>query len=104
MIFRDELEAMRRVLKRLEYIDTSGILTQKGRVACEINSGDELICTELIFSPLLRALSPEQTVALLSVLVFEEKVSLIPHSLGVRARTRKLHLHCAGSVCGGRGR
>lgn len=43
----------------------------QGRVACEIASGDELITTEIIFSGVLVALSPEEAAALLSALVFQ---------------------------------
>ena len=43
----------------------------KGRVACEINSGDELVATEMIFAGALSELAPEEAVALLSALVFQ---------------------------------
>ena len=45
----------------------------QGRVACEVNSGDELVATELIFAGVLAELSPEQAVALLSALVFQAR-------------------------------
>lgn len=48
---------------------TRGVL--QGRVACEINSGDELLATEMIFAGVLTELSPEEAVALLSALVFQ---------------------------------
>ena len=43
----------------------------QGRVACEINSGDELVATEMIFAGVLGELEPEEAVALLSALVFQ---------------------------------
>ena len=43
----------------------------QGRVACEINSGDELVATEIIFAGVLSELEPEEAVALLSALVFQ---------------------------------
>ena len=43
----------------------------QGRVACEINSGDELVATEVIFAGVLAELEPEEAVALLSALVFQ---------------------------------
>ena len=46
----------------------------KGRVACEISTGDELLLTEMIFNGAFNDLTVEQTVALLSCFVFEEKV------------------------------
>ena len=43
----------------------------QGRVACEINSGDELVATEVIFAGVLAELEPEEAVALLSAVVFQ---------------------------------
>ena len=43
----------------------------QGRVACEINSGDELVATEVIFAGVLSELEPEEAVALLSALVVQ---------------------------------
>ena len=40
-------------------------------MACEINSGDELASTELIFGGVLTPLTPEEAVAVLSALVFQ---------------------------------
>ena len=53
----------------------------KGRVACEISTGDELLLTEMIFNGAFNDLSVEQTVALLSCFVFEEKVCYFLSSL-----------------------
>jgi antiviral helicase SKI2 len=61
------------VLQRLEYVATDNTVQLKGRVACEINSGDELVATELIFAGVLSELTPEEAVAVLSALVFQEK-------------------------------
>ncbi len=52
--------------------------TSQGRVACEINSGDELVATELIFGGVLGELQPEEAVALLSALVFQERSDAEP--------------------------
>lgn len=38
------------VLKRLQYVSADNTVAVKGRVACEINSGDELVATEMIFA------------------------------------------------------
>ena len=38
------------VLKEMGYIDDDSLVLMKGRVACEINSGNELIATEIIFA------------------------------------------------------
>ena len=47
------------------------LVVLQGRVACEVNSGDELAATELIFGGVLTQLSPEEAVAVLSALVFQ---------------------------------
>ncbi|KAI9916455.1 hypothetical protein PsorP6_016825 [Peronosclerospora sorghi] len=61
------------VLKRLGYISEEGVVQVKGRVACEINTCDELVLTELIFENVLARLEPEEIVAVLSALIFQEK-------------------------------
>ncbi len=50
----------------------------QGRVACEINSGDELASTELIFGGVLTQLTPEEAVAVLSALVFQASIKIYP--------------------------
>lgn len=42
-------------------------------MACEINTSDELLVTELMFNGVFNELDVDQTVALLSVLCFQEK-------------------------------
>jgi len=70
----EELKCRKRVLRRLAFTDSADIVDMKGRVACEISSGDELLLTELIFNGVFNPLSPEQCAALLSCFVFTEKV------------------------------
>ncbi len=72
VIMKDELRKMKKLLKKLEYIDMENILTTKGRFACEITAGDEIIITNMVFSGLFNELSIEQTVALLSCFVHSE--------------------------------
>ncbi|KAJ2930545.1 hypothetical protein H1R20_g6533, partial [Candolleomyces eurysporus] len=69
----EELKCRKRVLRRLGFTTTSDIVDVKGRVACEISSGDELLLTELIFNGAFNPLLPEQCAALLSCFVFGEK-------------------------------
>ncbi|KAG5645942.1 hypothetical protein DXG03_004732 [Asterophora parasitica] len=69
----EELKCRKRVLRRLAFTTSTDIVDMKGRVACEISSGDELLLTELIFNGVFNALSPEQCAALLSCFVFTEK-------------------------------
>lgn len=70
----EELKYRKRVLRRLEFTSNADVIEIKGRVACEISSGDELLLTELIFNGVFNDLTVEQSVALLSCFVFEEKV------------------------------
>jgi antiviral helicase SKI2 len=66
------------VLSTLEFIDSQSIVQVKGRVACEINTANELILTELIFENFLNEFEPSEIVALLSCFVFQEKSDYIP--------------------------
>lgn len=72
----DELKCRKRVLRRLGFTTSKDIVDVKGRVACEISTGDELLLTELMFNGVFNPLSPEQCAALLSCFVFDEKVCL----------------------------
>ncbi|KIK70472.1 hypothetical protein GYMLUDRAFT_65706 [Collybiopsis luxurians FD-317 M1] len=66
------------VLQELKFIDENSTVLLKGRVACEINSADELILTELILENTLAGYEPEEVVALLSCFVFQEKTDVEP--------------------------
>lgn len=70
----EELKCRKRVLRRLGFTTSSDIVETKGRVACEISSGDELLLTEMIFNGVFNPLTPEQCAALLSCFVFSENV------------------------------
>eukprot|EP00656_Telonema_subtile_P054689 TRINITY_DN8233_c0_g1_i2.p1 TRINITY_DN8233_c0_g1~~TRINITY_DN8233_c0_g1_i2.p1 ORF type:complete len:1046 (-),score=338.04 TRINITY_DN8233_c0_g1_i2:40-3177(-) len=74
MIMKDELKGMRRVLRRLGHTDQEDVIQTKGRVACELNAGDELLATELIFAGVFNDVEPEQVVALMSCLVYNDKI------------------------------
>ena len=50
LILQQELKARRRVLRKLGFVDSNGIVTMKGRAAAEIQSADELVLTELMFN------------------------------------------------------
>ncbi|KAL1661387.1 NUC185 domain-containing protein [Schizophyllum commune] len=66
------------VLKELKFIDENCTVSLKGRVACEINSANELVLTELILENTLANYDPEEVVALLSCFVFQEKTDAEP--------------------------
>lgn len=63
------------VLKELQFIDAKSTVLLKGRVACEINTGHELVLTELILENFLAKYEPEEVVALLSAFIFQERRS-----------------------------
>ncbi|ETW75423.1 hypothetical protein HETIRDRAFT_67679 [Heterobasidion irregulare TC 32-1] len=69
----EELKSRKRVLRRLGFTNADDIVDIKGRVACEISTGDELLLTELIFNGVFNTLSPEHSAGLLSCFVFAEK-------------------------------
>lgn len=73
LVFKEELKARKRTLRRLGYTTAEGVVELKGRVACEIRSADELILTELLFSGAFKEATVEEVVAVLSCLVWQEK-------------------------------
>lgn len=75
MAMKDDLKKMKRVLKKLGHVDANGVIQTKGRTACEINTADELVVTELIFTGVFKSLTVEQSVALLSCMTFGEPVN-----------------------------
>jgi ATP-dependent RNA helicase DOB1 len=54
------------------------VIDLKGRVACEIDTGDELVTTELLFNGVFNDLTVSQACALLSCFVFQEKANEMP--------------------------
>ncbi|XP_054278231.1 exosome RNA helicase MTR4-like [Macrosteles quadrilineatus] len=74
----DELKCRKRVLRRMGYCTADDVIEMKGRVACELSSGEELLMTELIFNGVFNDLSVPQCVALLSTFVCDEKSSSNP--------------------------
>lgn len=61
------------VLKEIHCIDSDLVVQIKGRVACEMNSGEELICTECLFEDQFDDLEPEEAVAIMSAFVFQQQ-------------------------------
>ncbi|KAL2198862.1 NUC185 domain-containing protein [Corynascus similis CBS 632.67] len=66
------------VLKDLSFIDDASRIQLKGKVACEVHSGDELVLTELILENVLADYEPAEIAALLSAFVFQEKTESVP--------------------------
>lgn len=73
LIMQDDLQKMRRVLRRLGFTNAENVVQLKGRVACEIQSADELLLTELIFNGVFNDLDCGQCAALLSCLVYTDR-------------------------------
>uniref|UniRef100_A0ACD6AHF9 Uncharacterized protein n=1 Tax=Avena sativa TaxID=4498 RepID=A0ACD6AHF9_AVESA len=73
--FRDELKNRSRVLKMLGHIDADGVLQLKGRAACLIDTGDELLITELMFNGTFNDLDHHQVASVVSCFVPCEKSS-----------------------------
>ncbi|KAK1224941.1 ATP-dependent RNA helicase mtr4, partial [Marasmius sp. AFHP31] len=69
----EELKRRKQVLRRLGFTTADDVVDLKGRVACEISTGDELLLTELIFNGVFNTLEPEQCAALLSCFVWDDK-------------------------------
>ena len=70
-LFPDFLQR-KEILKTLGYIDDNENVCVKGRVACEVNTGQELVATEMVFEGILNGLEPSEFVAALSALVYYE--------------------------------
>lgn len=85
------------VLKEIGCIDADLVVQIKGRVACEMNSGEELICTECLFENQLDDLEPEEAVAIMSAFVFQQKNTSEP-SLTPRLSQAKQR-SCSPSLC-----
>lgn len=79
------------ILNQLNYIDDRKTLLLKGKVACEINSCNELIVTEMIFESHFTNLSPAECVSILSCLICEQKDEDAPN-LTDRLETAKENL------------
>ncbi|GAB2222920.1 hypothetical protein Droror1_Dr00017051 [Drosera rotundifolia] len=67
--FRDELRNRSRVLKKLGHINEDGVVQLKGRAACLIDTGDELLVTELMFNGTFNDLDHHQIAALTSCFI-----------------------------------
>ncbi|GBG28926.1 ATP-dependent RNA helicase DOB1 [Hondaea fermentalgiana] len=69
-----DFQARLLVLERLGYISRGDRAVQlKGRVACEINTCDELVLTEMVFADVFGPLLPEECAAVCSALVMQKK-------------------------------
>lgn len=60
-------------------VDKSEVVTLKGRAAAEIDTADELVTTELLFSGVLKNLEIPKMLALISCLVPVERTTETIH-------------------------
>lgn len=89
-----DLKRYKRVLRRLGYCSSADVIDLKGRVACEIDTGDELVTTELLFNGVFNELTVSQACALLSCFVFQEKANEMPKLPNELAEPlRKMQVH-----------
>ena len=76
----------------------SDVIDIKGRIACELSSADELLLTEMMFNGVFNELSPEQSAAVLSCFVTDEKSNEMPKltqaSSGLKLLLRIFILEC----------
>lgn len=70
---KEQLRKMKRVLRKLEFINSDNVLAPKGRFSCELSTADELVVTNMVFDGAFNALSVPQIVALLSCFVHQEE-------------------------------
>ncbi|VDP49027.1 unnamed protein product [Heligmosomoides polygyrus] len=68
----EEYQKRIEVLKALDFVDSTGMVTFKGRVACEIHH-QELLITELILSKKLHEKSPAEVAAMFSATTCQYK-------------------------------
>ena len=69
LVLNEELNNMKKVLSRLNYLDKNNLVTFKGQVACCITSGDALILTEILFNSFLNNINEIDIGVLLSCFV-----------------------------------
>ncbi len=70
----EDLKCRKRVLRRLGYCTEQDVIDTKGRVACEIDTGEELVLTEMLFNGVFNDMTVSQCVALCSCFVVTENV------------------------------
>ncbi|KAI7863702.1 NUC185 domain-containing protein [Spinellus fusiger] len=86
------------VLKQMQYIDEQGTVQLKGRVACEINTADEILLTELILDNVFADYEPAEIVAILSAFVFQERNASEPRLTPKLTKAKEVVLTYARKV------
>mmetsp|Transcript_2965 Transcript_2965/g.7353 ORF Transcript_2965/g.7353 Transcript_2965/m.7353 type:complete len:1011 (+) Transcript_2965:72-3104(+) len=71
--FKEELKARLRVLRRMKYTNDDGVVTVKGRCACEVEISTDLVAVEMMLGGAFSTAAPEDIASVLSCCVAEEK-------------------------------
>ena len=71
LILQEDLANMKRVLRRLGYIENE-VVTLKGQVACCISSADEILLTEMLFNGAFNSLDENSISSILSCFLATE--------------------------------
>ena len=80
--FREELRHRSRVLCKFGMLTEDGVVTRKGRAACEIDTADELLVTELMFNGCFVAMDHHALVALCAMFMPVEKTKEVKSLTG----------------------
>ena len=75
IVLEDEFTCMKRVLRRLDFVNENEILSTKGHVGCNISAGDELLLTEMLFNGSLNEVEGDYLVAFLTCFLTNENSS-----------------------------
>lgn len=66
------------MLRKLGHITGEGVVTLKGRAACEVDTADELLSSELLMNGVFSSLDLHQLPALVSTLIPQEPTRVRP--------------------------
>ena len=72
LVLKDELKHMKRVLRRLDFINQDTILA-KGQVACLISTSDEIMLTEMLYNGSFNDIEPNMLASMLSCFLVSVK-------------------------------
>ena len=72
MIMSTDLVNMKRVMRRLDFVDKNDVPHLKGKVAAGLSAADEVLVTELIFNNFFSDLDAHQIAAVMSCLVYTD--------------------------------
>jgi ATP-dependent RNA helicase DOB1 len=103
--FEEEFRQRKDVLRKLGHIDNNDNVTLKGRAASQIDTGDELLITELMFDGTFGALDENELASLLSCMVPVEnsqgcpKLPLRLSNALTRLKQVAGHIHMVSTEC-----